>query len=478
VKARQYTDSKCLWHSKPLLESGTTGTKSNHEVILPYRTGTYNDGEDPPEVAIAMCTLRSFPYLPLHCIEVGPAHASNAHTETTTLPPHAPSPLPSATTPSHMPPPSLSQFAKQKLYTETFEFGPEQYEKFRTDKEGFFASLESMAKEEERMSAMQLVKGMIDLQVEHALLLTAIALLTVPLFPPLLSTPPFHPSFPPLLPPLRPKRDARGRVSLVISFATCIQLAFSQLVEVFRNKILDVRHGGDQEEQKEGTPYWTGTKRRPNPVEFSTDDALCMEYLYATANMYAFTFEVEQIRDRADFAGSVKAMVREGDLKQTEWKASGASKVEAEDDEGDKVDPKDKAALIEALQEVEGEDLIRAIPHDFEKDDDENFHIDYLTIASNLRAWNYNITQTERHAVKVTAGRIIPALATTTAMVCGLVDNEFCKLVLGLQNLGNDQFLNSNINLATGSGNMTVFNPQPPTEESNLKKTGECIVSA
>ena len=54
----------------------------------------------------------------------------------------------------------------------------------------------------------------------------------------------------------------------------------------------------------------------------------------------------------------------------------------------------------------------------------DNFHIDFLTIASNLRAWNYNIKATPRHAVKVTAGRIIPALATTTAMVCGLVDHE------------------------------------------------------
>lgn len=57
---------------------------------------------------------------------------------------------------------------------------------------------------------------------------------------------------------------------------------------------------------------------------------------------------------------------------------------------------------------------------------------------------------------------VIPALATTTAMVCGLVDIEFCKLVLGLQSLGRDKFLNSNINLAAGSGNFTTFSPDPP----------------
>jgi ubiquitin-activating enzyme E1 len=62
VMARKYTDKQCLLYSKPLLESGTLGTKCNHEVILPYRTSTYNDGKesDENETQIAMCTLRSF----------------------------------------------------------------------------------------------------------------------------------------------------------------------------------------------------------------------------------------------------------------------------------------------------------------------------------------------------------------------------------------------------------------------------------
>ncbi len=124
VKARKYTDGRCLWYSKPLLESGTMGTKTNHEVILPFRTQTYNDIEDPPQVGIAMCTLRSFPFLPLHCIE----------------------------------------YAKQALYTENFEFGPSQYESFRTDKQGFFVSLEDMSKDSERMEAMTFVKQFVDLQ--------------------------------------------------------------------------------------------------------------------------------------------------------------------------------------------------------------------------------------------------------------------------------------------------------------------------
>ena len=58
MQARRYTDGRCLWYSKPLLESGTTGTESNHDVILPFRTKSYNDDIEPETTAIAMCTLR------------------------------------------------------------------------------------------------------------------------------------------------------------------------------------------------------------------------------------------------------------------------------------------------------------------------------------------------------------------------------------------------------------------------------------
>ena len=54
-----------------LLESGTLGTKCNHEVVLPFRTFSFNDGKesDAGEGMIAMCTLRLFPYLSKHCIK-------------------------------------------------------------------------------------------------------------------------------------------------------------------------------------------------------------------------------------------------------------------------------------------------------------------------------------------------------------------------------------------------------------------------
>jgi ubiquitin-activating enzyme E1 len=61
VEARTYVDRRCVFFQKPLLESGTLGTKGNTQVVLPRVTESYSSSYDPPEQSFPMCTLKSFP---------------------------------------------------------------------------------------------------------------------------------------------------------------------------------------------------------------------------------------------------------------------------------------------------------------------------------------------------------------------------------------------------------------------------------
>lgn len=38
LKARLYVDAQCVFYEKPLLESGTLGTKANSQMIVPHKT--------------------------------------------------------------------------------------------------------------------------------------------------------------------------------------------------------------------------------------------------------------------------------------------------------------------------------------------------------------------------------------------------------------------------------------------------------
>ncbi|NXN46379.1 UBA1 enzyme, partial [Rhinoptilus africanus] len=69
VDARLYMDRRCVYYRKPLLESGTLGTKGNVQVVIPFLSESYSSSQDPPEKAIPICTLKNFPNAIEHTLQ-------------------------------------------------------------------------------------------------------------------------------------------------------------------------------------------------------------------------------------------------------------------------------------------------------------------------------------------------------------------------------------------------------------------------
>ena len=94
---------------------------------------------------------------------------------------------------------------------------------------------------------------------------------------------------------------------------------------------------------------------------------------------------------------------------------------------------------------------------EFEKDDDTNFHIDFIYSCANWRASNYVLDQMDWITTKLKAGRIIPALSTTTSAIAGLQTLEMIKI---LNDSKLEEIRNANLNLAVPS--LMVSEPGPP----------------
>ncbi|XP_074054073.1 ubiquitin-like modifier-activating enzyme 7 isoform X2 [Macrotis lagotis] len=345
--ARDYVSKRCVYYQKPMLESGTQGTRGSAAIFVPSLTQPYSmPPEDDIKTVYPLCTLRHFPSTIEHTLQ----WARNEFEGLFRLPAEM-----------------INHYVQEPDFLERME-GPQALDYLKTASTSFL-------------------------------------------------TPP------------QCWQDclawARGR------WQHCFHDSITELLKYFPpDKVTE-----------EGVLFWSGTKRCPQPLEFDLSRDTHLDYILAAANLYAKTHKLPGSRDRD------KLCVMLQKLPEPVFQLQAHTPIFSNDRELEQASakwgPTHLQELHSGLEKWTGTSLE---PQLFEKDDDSNFHMDFIVAASNLRAENYGIPPADRSKSKKIVGDIIPAIATTTAIVAGLVGLELYKIVMGHQQLSS--YRHSSLNLA------------------------------
>ena len=407
LEARLYLDQRCLLYRKPMFESGTLGTKGHTQVVIPGKTEHYGATRDPPEKSIPLCTLKSFPNKIEHTL----------------------------------------QWARE-WFEEIYKQVPENVNRYIQNTTEFKQHL--AAQSNNKLDILTKVKEFFD---------------NVPL-----------------------------------TYNDCLIWARLVYEDLYVNKILQLLYTLPLDKVgADGTRFWSGAKLPPRVVPFDLHDPLHVELLLSLADlryvMYALPETVSSSSDVVSKGSSVDlikgpTLEKLNQLLSTvtlpQFKPDSSMKIALTEEEAKQntqtpseyVDVDTSCTqILAALPAVTAEGVgggisgsgvsagFRVKVIDFDKDIDS--HMRVVSACANMRARNYRIPEADLHKARGIAGKIIPAIATTTAMVTGLVCLELVKYVLpGEKNI--EKFQNTFSNLALPM--FTSAEPDPPKFQTTMVK--------
>ncbi len=220
----------------------------------------------------------------------------------------------------------------------------------------------------------------------------------------------------------------------------CAKWAVDMFTENYYNSIVQLLHSfPPNHETAPGVPFWSAGKRCPTPIKFDINNPIHMDYIEATTNIIA------RCSGYADLTRSEIIQYIQ-DYEPVEFTPKSDVKIASTDAELEQINNSSNSQVNSVVLPDSHNFTATYVSQEFEKDDDTNWHISWVTAASNIRAMNYSITPADRQQTKGIAGRIIPAIATNTSAVSGLILLEMIKHLMNFNKV--DTYRSTFINLA------------------------------
>lgn len=244
------------------------------------------------------------------------------------------------------------------------------------------------------------------------------------------------------------------------NYDDCVKIARLKFEELFNFYYRDLLYQNPTNKIEDGHPFWSGSRRIPTIQVYDPNNKYHAEFIRATAFMFSKLYDIEVGENAAQKAAQVEV---------PEWKP-GSNIIDVEEKQttkkkvsSNKIILSKVKKLCEAVSKYRKSKLLHV--EQFEKDDNTNGHMDFVAAAANLRAISYRIPTSSILEIKGIAGNIIPALATTTSMICGFVSLEMMKVhCISEKNI--EDFRDGFINISTST--FQFIQPSP----AQIKQVG------